>query len=244
MTAIKSKERSILFSGTMVRALLDGSKTQTRRALKITPRNSPGCVPYCADNGKHFRFPVSQEDFKKLPKSMQQDERSEGAYYYGPCPYGQPGERLWVRETLYFDKCGEEWCYVAGNDPVMADPYTAPILLTEGRKFVPSIHMPREASRLLLEITDVRCERLQDISEADAVAEGIDKFPIEGWEPEYDAGCYKNYLWSPKTADKQAKAKTSAEESYESLWASINGPDSWAANPWVWVVTFKIITSG
>lgn len=202
MTTIVPKERPILFSAPMIRALLAGTKTQTRREAKHPlARSATRILSY-----------HGQSEFDCI-----QSDETGGIIL---CPYGQPGQRLWVRETLYFDKCGEEWCYVAGNDPVMADPYTAPILLTEGRKFVPSIHMPREASRLLLEITAVRCERLQDISEADAKAEGVKAFvPVPGDGP-----------------------SMTAKQMYARLWESINGPGSWALNPWVWVVSFRLIT--
>lgn len=244
------KERPILFSGPMVRALLAGTKTQTRRVVKLPngrvskkPQPMPDYIGSWV-NSSNSDLWAGFGSGEQRPDGVQNTVNTMRTGWFA-CPYGKVGDRLWVRETLYWDECGEEWCYQAGNDPVWSgrpnDTFTAPIMYGD-KPAIPSIHMPREISRFLLEITAVRVERVQDISEADAVAEGIEKHPIEGWEPEYDAGCYKNYLWSEKTAMKQAKAKTSAEESYESLWESINGPDSWAANPWVWVVEFKVIS--
>ena len=174
-------ERPILFSAPMVRALLAGTKTQTRRVVK---RNA-------------------------YEKSIHADQFAPPTC---ACPYGQPGDRLWVRETWAKwgrdDQCGEgpsvthEPIYRADGSP-----------WDEQDKWRPSIHMPRAASRILLEITSVRVERLQDISEADTVAEGIPAGEV-----------------SPADAGRFA---------YRLLWESINGPDSWAANPWVWVLEFK-----
>lgn len=240
------KERPILFSGSMVRALLAGTKTQTRRAVKPQPIE---------------RIYERYGDFLDAGAIVPL-EGGGAIHHLGKkvyCPYGKPGDRLWVRETFY------AWGYWAkrfSEEKQRDEKYFDDLTIQCDEKHLfeypaefgklqkgkmgwykrPSIFMPRVDSRLLLEIVSVRCERVQDISEADAVAEGVEKHPIEGWEPDYDAGCYKNYLWSEKAADKQAKAKTSAEESYESLWASINGPESWAANPWVWVVEFKVIS--
>lgn len=177
------KERPILFSAPMVRALLDGSKTQTRRVFKA---KNGGVWPHKND----------------LP-GMRQILRN--------CPYGQPGDRLWVRET---------WAYgthaMASKDPEAEGPwvYAADNMQAHGRlcdRWSPSIHMFRTASRITLEITGVRVERLHDISEADAVAEGV------------GIRCH-----SPM-----------AVLEYSMLWESINGPGSWEANPWVWVVEFK-----
>lgn len=211
------KERPILFSAPMVRALLDGSKTQTRRVLK----------------GDFMHQPKGSMDAKwyfRGPKMACWDSyETEAELIARHSPYGRPGDRIWVRETHYIVDEGSQYFYRAtggysqhkeideahGNAPlVWAGPWK------------PSIFMPRRASRMTLEITSVRVERLQDISEADAIAEGIERTAHGFWrlygKPEV------NGSYSPVA-------------SYRSLWESINGPGSWALNPWVWVIEFKRI---
>jgi hypothetical protein len=126
------------------------------------------------------------------------------------CPYGVPGDTLWVREAH------------ALSMPVR---YVATDAIHELRKKRPSIHMPRWASRITLKITDVRVERLHDISEADALAEGIVEKPDRIWW--VDDGDPEHGFGSPRAA-------------YAELWSSINGPGSWDANPWVWAVSFEV----
>lgn len=138
------------------------------------------------------------------------------------CPYGQPGDRLWVREA---------WQAIDGNERalrIMTEPHPSrgwieyAATVPEGHepppRWRPSIHMPRWASRITLEVTGVRVERLQDISEADATAEGVSAIP-----------------------DEMRRATPRCD--FQALWQSINGPDSWAANPWVWIVEFRRIES-
>lgn len=200
------KERPILFNGDMVRAILGGRKTQTRRAVKTWK------------DGRLPNFVTGARE--------------------GACPYGQPGDRLWVRESW----SGEHWLSnvkpserlgVANQHRLASFPpetwYWADGSPDDGdwEKPRPSIHMPRWASRITLEITDVRVERLQDISEDDAKAEGV--------EPKLDG--YKCY-----DIDKMG-FYSCAISSFDSLWSSINGPDNWDANPWVWVVEFKRLES-
>jgi hypothetical protein len=206
------KERPLLFSGPMVRALLNGSKTETRRVFKS---KNGGVQPRAND----------------LP-GMRQILRN--------CPYGQPGDRLWVRENgwerpertakmmregadtwkpYYFDADGLSWQDSAD-------------FKAWGFKRRPSIHMPRWASRITLEITEVRVERLQDISEADAIAEGIESEPGTAHWKNYDPSPGGWRYWE------------SPIQSYRTFWNSINGPDAWDENPWVWVVAFKRVEAG
>jgi hypothetical protein len=190
------KEYPILFSAPMVRAILDNRKTQTRRVMKPQPIEVTG-------SGKRV---YKDADFKKSWEDVSGTGYGSG---YSDCPYGQPGDRLWVREAYtsnYFD--GGAHGYRADWTPAAAE------LLIEPR-WKPSIHMPRAACRILLEITDVRVERLREISVRDAEREG---YP-------------KDYGDDP-----------GAIPWFRSLWQSINGPDSWEANPWVWVIEFKRIT--
>lgn len=205
------KERPILFSAPMVRALLAGTKTQTRRVVKPQPDSTHSGFPYWNVGGYRASWCRSAADGGPLVPA-------------NPllCPYGQPGDRLWVRETFgHFErnenfKPGCEVFYRADGNCLELEPWR------------PSIHMPRWASRITLEITGVRVERLQDISEADARAEGIE---CMAGDPECG---YRNYLdqtgqdWS-----------LSPRESFQSLWESINGPASWSANPWVWPLDLR-----
>ena len=204
------KDRPILFSAPMVRALLDGSKTQTRRVAKLTD------AAHVKEVGGHRRWHPADPNAALA------------------CPYGQPGDQLWVRETFYEefgrpplnDEERQEWLvngfldYRASNDQ---QPYGSGGALA----WKPSIHMPRWASRITLEIVGVRVERLQDISEADAIAEGC-TMNNNGY---YRGGPHKV---------SGLKQMATAVSAYRDLWESINGPTSWDANPWVWVVDFKV----
>lgn len=183
------RERPILFSAPMVRATLDGSKTQTRRVVKLT------------DSGR-VKEPGS-------PRNWHLDDPDAVL----ACPYGQPGDRMWIRETwAYHVQAIGAVCDEDGPFVYAADTFGKQYRLCE--KWTPSIHMPRWASRILLEISAVRVERLQDISEEDAIAEGcINSLHLQG-------GRF-------------------AKENFEHLWWTINGDGSWEANPWVWVVEFK-----
>ena len=188
----------------MVRAILAGNKTQTRRVVKPQPEQwttPDGC-------GTSAIWPAVNHN---------------GRVAAMRCPYGQPGDRLWVRESTAEDCIGS-----ASFARYTADGFTSRIAWWYSRKACPSIHMPRWASRILLEITAVRVERLQDISEADALAEGV----IEG------AGDFAGCFSVPGT---QAMSGTTAKECYARLWYDINGAGSWAANPWVWVIEFKVV---
>jgi len=204
------RERPILFSGPMVRALLAGTKTQTRRIVK----------------------PVRHPDLGNVyaPGALVLEHEPQHVIDRC-CPYGRPGDRLWVREThMNWWKLDPEnpegprlFSHVAA---FAADGY----VLEPGERWIPSIHMLRAASRILLEITGVRIERLQDISDSDARAEGI-----ECWAGDLECG-YRNYL------DESGQDWTlSPRESFQSLWESINGPASWSANPWVWPLDLRRI---
>lgn len=193
------KERPILFSGPMVRAILAGTKTQTRRVVK--ERHIDAAPPV------HF--------FQYLREN---------------CPYGQPGDRLWVRESW---RTVAEADNTAPRDLNAAYRYwyeaDAPHQIGFG-KLRPSIHMPRAASRILLEITAVRVERLHNISEADAQADGVERVVVgSGWRRYCD----------PDSEEVGVPPCGDARRSFRSLWKYINGAESWNANPWVWVVEFK-----
>lgn len=205
------KERGMIFNGEMVRAILDGRKTQTRRPIKW----------------KQTRFTEigEREDGSKWPWS---EDAEHACDFWHPCPFGAVGDRIWVRETFtghYLDddqiqdiKDGRDkassLCEYRADYP---DGYQA----ADG--WTPSIHMPRTASRILLEITDVRVERLNAISQEDAQAEGME---LTGWRPTYSDPDSGGEVWTPY-------------DNFAQLWESIYGEESWKANPWVWVITFR-----
>jgi len=208
------KERPILFSAPMVRAILEGRKTQTRRAAKHTLLETLSRIIDCG-NG------------------WWGDEEGE---IQVRCPYGQPGDRLWVRETWApLEAAGTPYIYRADADEDGSVPYLihgSPMGGGVGHanphRWKPSIHMPRRASRILLEVVSVRVERLQDISDADAKAEGVIWDDAgQYWQPSEDINCPCCFAYG----------------AYAELWESINGPKSWDANPWVWVVEFRRVTA-
>ena len=194
------KERPILFSAPMVRAILDGSKTQTRRVCKPAQEHALSYVvgPF------EERSDLSPEHFG--------DEEGDVKFQ---CPYGKPGDRLWVRETWQawkeFDMSMAaslpEEMRTRINYPANGNTWDA--------RLRPSIHMPRWASRILLEIVSVRVERLHDISTEDICAEGL------------------------STTMREFDAKCDLHEQWRQLWESINGAENYDSNPWVWVVEFK-----
>ena len=218
------KERPMLFSAPMVRAILAGTKTQTRRVVKPGSWN-----PAASDYTGAVR--VGQSSDSRIGLQAYFEHRDSETWHETRCPYGQPGDRLWVRET---------WQAVSGTDRarrIVWSPrpsfgwveYAASPIDEAPPRWRPSIHMPRWASRITLEITAVRVERLQDISEADAIAEGVDRFP--GCRQDDDAAAFNRI--GPVDNDSFPIAR------YAVLWEQINGPGSWDANPWVWVVEFK-----
>lgn len=212
------KERPILFSDAMVRAILDGRKTQTRRVVKpapdwLHPEPCSGETAEGFQSGLDYSLWAHEGD----PEA---DQRR--------CPYGGPGDRLWVRETARVATTG--WCSKDGHEFVieykaggsLRQKYKCPKPFPAcshnkdfSPKWQPAIHMPRWASRITLEMTDVSVERLNDISESDAIAEGV-------------------------------RRQSAAEpiDLYMQLWEKINGTGSWATNPWVWVIEFKQVDNG
>jgi hypothetical protein len=190
------KERPILFSTPMVRAILDGRKTQTRRMLGMSDRG---------------QFLAMREGRAVFGDSIPDDP----CPIYMRCPYGEPGDRLWVREKIL--RLGEpegheRWCqsiYAADAARTVADCWPWQ------RSFLPPMHMPRGLCRIMLAVTSVRVERLQEITEDDARAEGL---ALAGLiMPGHAVGCFSR------------------------LWDEINGKRApWASNPWVWVVSFEL----
>lgn len=179
------KERPILFSAPMVRAILDGRKTQARRIVKF---------PTWAD-----QYEPIEINMAGLPECIC---IKTGCLSGICCHYGIPGDRLWVRETHMIH--ADEIAYAATDQPLVGCD-----------KWRPSIHMPRWASRITLEVVAVRVERLQEISPDDALREGVFDYAQQ-----HNLGGY----WTT---------------AFSRLWESVNSPKSWSANPWVWVVEFK-----
>lgn len=229
------KEFPILFSAPMVRAILAGDKTQTRRVVK--PQFAPDAVPaeMCAETAEGWQT-TGHSGLWWCDAAGNADDAIR-------CPYGIPGDRLWVRETFYaFGRwetrfsakkgrdewhfidmtveCGKAYAYAADGAPHDFKKGNQRSSITPAWWKRPAIHMPRAASRITPEIIGVRVEHLQDISEADARAEGTagGHGAIPGYQ--YNATPGEHYRW---------------------LWNSINGSVSWDANPWVWVVEFKRI---
>lgn len=200
------KERPIIFNDEMVRAILAGRKTQTRRIVKPQPefRDVGGVFHSWAFKKRHaagfWLYPNAKEHI--LPE----------------CQFGQPDDRLLVRESIRYSK-------EHGNHYYFADSAGVGNLVHARlpKKSVPSIHMPRWASRITLEITGVRVERLQDIGEEDAIAEGVETHIDDGVTYYGGYGC----------------GDVRPDRAFQVLWQSIYGVDSWGANPWVWVIEFK-----
>ncbi len=233
----------------MVRALLAGTKTQTRRIVKPQPPAWAQHVNAIQHLNMEHRWVPSHlwqwselQTGKKL-RRWPTDPDGDGCDGYAiPCPYGLPGDRLWVREKFSPHNTGtmKFVVFAEGGQKYDDGRYFPPLKeyaagAFDHIKWKPSIHMPRWASRITLEITGVRVERLQAISEGDAKAEGIEG---RKWGPTTtNWRDYSNCHWG--TTDQGFISPTA---SYQTLWESINGPGSWDANPWVWVVEFKRAT--
>ncbi len=212
------KERPILMSAPMVRATLADTKTQTRRALRVQPPQHTVAVGRWQDPPG---FDAAYWAFVR-EGAVEHDHPFGGAEIHGNpwrCPYGQPGDRLWVREAHVIVGPGDVGYGMVATEPIVRYRATEPELTVIGG-WRPSIHMPRWASRILLEVTGVRVERLHDMREPDALAEG---YPRD-WHPGGPGPWSSPMQW------------------YADLWKDLNGADAWAANPWVWVVEFRRLT--
>lgn len=219
-------ERGMIFNDEMVRALLDGRKTQTRRIMKNQPAGDYPDTPALVRNvGPGFQW-----------------YGSYGESSIFNCPFGAVGDRIWVRETFQGPLVSEElfeeylahsekfetpqYCEYAADGGAKPEYCDLNDNLRHGWR--PSIHMPRWASRILLEITSVRVERLNDISQEDAQAEGME---LTGWRPTYSDPDSGGEVWTPY-------------DNFAELWQSIYSVGSWLSNPWVWVIEFRRIEGG
>jgi len=223
------KERPILFSGPMVRAILDGRKTQTRRVVRPQPSDQAMLPTQWSDAmpGRPNGFSWEEDDGLELGNVPMAD----GSWGKVRCPYGTVGDTLWARET---------WGWIGGKPSQHDHENGVPVFYRADHcnderdglvlpKWRPSIHMPRWASRITLEITGIRVERLQDISEEDAKAEGAECLVFD------NCGADElEFLDLP-----HMKIGEPYRSGFALLWECINGPGSWDANPWVWVVSFR-----
>ncbi|MFB4458502.1 hypothetical protein ACE3J9_16345 [Enterobacter hormaechei subsp. steigerwaltii] len=234
------KERGMIFNGEMVRAILDGRKTQTRRIMKVQPQPC-----------NHANWPDYSPDsqWKSYPNgwccavcangtTIDHRHHAKGIN----CPFGAVGDHIWVREAFQGPLVSEElleeyraypekfenpeYCEYAADGEPRPEYCDLDDNLRHGWR--PSIHMPRWASRLTLEITGVRVERLNSISQKDAQAEGME---LTGWRPTYSDPDSGGEVWTPY-------------DNFAQLWESIYGEESWQANPWVWVIEFKVASPG
>lgn len=256
------KERPVLFNGAMVQAILDGRKTQTRRPVTPQPPATavkPWCIVHSSDSSRTGTWGWTDSVGAEPPRYVVDGVR---------CPLGVAGEQLWVRESFYvarplqqeideedfYDRC-KAWERVDGSLPVKREDawvvrYAADEAWPAGW-FRPSIHMPRWASRIQLETEWIRVQRLHEITDEEAIAEGIaplftDEEMRQRPELESCRGMWRNYLWHGcargKVMDQwayQSSGYLSARDSFSSLWESVYGAGSWAANPWVRAVNFK-----
>lgn len=226
------KEHPIIFQDAMVRALLVGTRTQTRRAIK--PQPGP-CEhkPWPGEYEPKWVIDADGLHCATCGNGHRMDYRSASGVSGIRCPYGAPGDRLWVREAHWWFK--DEHDLVTGYFPpkLTAEDVVYRADGDDGRKvWRPSIHMPRWASRILLEVTEVRVQRLWEISEDDAIAEGVEAIPYTG----PNAGPNRYSVGDSSVG--WANFPT-AREAYAHLWDQINGAGSWDANPWVWAVAFQ-----
>lgn len=236
------KERPILFSGPMVRAILEGRKTQTRRVAPVTDLkikdHGDGMLTWSVHFSKPPRGVFSSHSGGKFSEAQ---ARSIIASQF--CPYGAPGDRLWVRET-WMDLRGtgiegvipgrERWAY---GEMSPAGSASDEARRDFGLKWRPSIFMPREASRLLLEITEVRVQRLQEITAEDAVAEGAQRFT--GRVPSFTGGTGPS--WSMGAPTSHGECLGSARFAFANFWnRTVRVAElDWDSNPWVWAITFR-----
>jgi hypothetical protein len=215
-SGLSVKERPIIFSGPLIPHILDGSKTQTRRPVKADWAGYIGGIDDNHDDPSLWGAGGNDGVWYVLGRGHR-DTRHGGTCSCA-CPYGEPGDRLWVRET---------WCNATPPDRTIPVQYRADWPPHEfGPRWKPSIYMPRWASRILLEVTEVRVERVQSITEDDARAEGVEPGP--------------GHRLYPGTGAARSMSYTSG---FVIAWDGIYGKreQGWDVNPWVWVVVFRNI---
>lgn len=223
-----SKEKPIIFSAPMVRAILEGRKSMTRRIVKADWLDDSWWQIQPKD-GWHAVF------MTEVPYGMERGL---------VCPYGSPGDRLWVREKFDFSPCGLTGCeifyWADGSSQKRTPPNDYNPYLYPNERVRPSIHMPRWASRITLEITAIRVERLQEITNQDAQKEGPPwanphRHGPEGLEFDEHPG---KIIRDPYADRHNTGINDCWICAFRMIWSDINGPGSWDLNPWVWVIEF------
>lgn len=241
-------ERPILFQTDMVKAILDDRKSQTRRTKGLESKNE------FPDNWNREGNPT-RHICRLWDSTIEEDPNPLEIHFgfkikgwrkwddvaYMKSQYGKPGDILWVKET---------WAFFSGinSDEIV---YKSDRLFDTkakehlvANKWKPSIHMPKSAARIWLMIEDIRVERVQDISEEDAIAEGVERSGKKGYcrmFQKYESEMYKSYL-PEKSPNVLYTLALTAKCSFESLWWAINGKESWNSNPWVWVIKFRVLS--
>ncbi|HCM1930527.1 TPA: hypothetical protein N3A15_002186 [Salmonella enterica subsp. salamae serovar 51:c:-] len=233
------KERGMIFNGEMVRAILDGRKTQTRRVMKPQPDPCP------APRGGHWWPSNVFKTMLHVEEEMQNSKGGWGGLVGDACPFGDVGDRIWVRETFSCignedghpvdansNLCSREDAQRIYRASAIQKPgnyglWTSPDGFDFEGAWTPSIHMPRWASRITLEITDVRVERVQDISQRDAIA--------EGGPPDHP---------SFSKISREMGFSDWPRSWFAQTWWGIYGREAWNTNPWVWVIEFKRVEGG
>lgn len=224
------KERPIIFNTTMVKAIIEGRKTQSRRLVKPQPK------PFGGSAGGYWWRCNYVQSMVRVEEELQNPCELYEGFIDEVNPFGKKGDRLWVRETfgMKIRNIGgtphESYVYKADKPNAIAcydcNGVSYPV------RWKPSIHMPRSAARILLEITKIRIERINQISSQDAVQEGLRKLPASG---RYVVNQGDQYFGA---------ASSNPCEVFKWLWESIYGSNSWDLNPWVWVVEFNVIQGG
>ena len=223
-------EKPIIFSGQMVKAILEGRKTQTRRVIKPQPERQGECG-YAMDHVPAWYWTSPRFDSGFGVHYLHTNEDAAKRLMVTACPYGQPGGLLWVRETFATGPGNHAW-----GSLIYRASFGAPMKpICEGyTPWRPSIHMPRCASRITLEVTGVRVERVQEISEEDAIEEGICQRPVTIDDPKGSRDLFWNFETNKMELD-------DAVESFATLWDSLNKKrgHGWDVNPWCWCISFK-----
>jgi hypothetical protein len=210
---MKTKKQSpILFSTPMVQAILNGTKTMTRRVVTPQPEMMPQSFPVPVDEFIKQLKTQTKKGFKTLCSTGPCN-----GMVIPECKFGKVGDLIYVRETFFYADWQHKNCYAADMDAIDLKHFKG--------SFTPSIHMPKAACRIWLEITSIRIERLNSISESDAINEGIYKIEYKGNSFGFEGGNNTGY--------------GTAKGAFNALWESINGKNSWDINPFVWVIEFK-----
>jgi hypothetical protein len=238
---MQGKERPMLYSTDMVVSILEDRKTKTRRMKGLGSINED-------PDSWHWRGTISYTTAFHVAGNPTAPKKNWGVVFTHrhtleetkvKCPYGQPGDILWVRETWALNKYFNgltEACF-----PIFKADYHGPV----DWNWKPSIHMPKAAARIWLHITDIRIERVQSITPGDADLEGVESWNEDfTTEPGALLADYANYLWVNKKNHPEYHFPSfpNPVDSFRSLWIKINGPGSWDANPWVWVISFKVLS--